>query len=169
MPPKRKTPKGPPPKVVTPQQEEEEESQEQVLEKFTLELQWCIKQIEMSMEKPKSQKHVEDLAKSHKTLSSSKAAMVKKRQIMRSMFGDYRAKMGQDEKTFKMDAPKLKEKVEAPSNSVFIKKAVDETDKSVDAVSEKDDKNGENKENALKFSTTENNFKFEFTPETDSQ
>ena len=39
---------------------------------------------------------VEEASRALKTLRSSKAPLVKKRQVMRSMFGDYRKKMEED-------------------------------------------------------------------------
>lgn len=41
------------------------------------------------------------MAKSHRTLTSSKASHIKKRQLMNSLFGDYRAKMVEEESKMK--------------------------------------------------------------------
>lgn len=43
----------------------------------------------------------ENMAKSHRTLTSSKASHIKKRQLMSSLFGDYRAKMAEEESKMK--------------------------------------------------------------------
>ena len=44
----------------------------------------------------------EDMAKAHRTLISSKAAHIKKRQVMNSLFGDYRSKMAEEESKLKI-------------------------------------------------------------------
>lgn len=44
----------------------------------------------------------EGMAKAHRTLTSSKAPHIKKRQVMNSMFGDYRAKMAEEESKIKI-------------------------------------------------------------------
>ena len=44
----------------------------------------------------------EDLLKSYKTLAGPKAPLIKKRQLMRMLFGDYRQKMADEEKKFKI-------------------------------------------------------------------
>ncbi|XP_023663825.1 UPF0488 protein C8orf33 homolog isoform X2 [Paramormyrops kingsleyae] len=62
------------------------------------ELEWCIEQLELGLRTQKSTpKQMEESSRALKTLHSSKAPLVKKRQVMRSMFGDYRKKMA-DEK-----------------------------------------------------------------------
>uniref|UniRef100_A0A0P4W4E0 Uncharacterized protein n=1 Tax=Scylla olivacea TaxID=85551 RepID=A0A0P4W4E0_SCYOL len=91
-------------------------------EKFKIELQWCVQQIEAAMQKT-SLKEKEDMAKSHRTLTSSKASHVKKRQLMNSLFGDYRAKMAEEESKMKTEAPKLKKHSAAPDKSMFLRKS----------------------------------------------
>lgn len=58
------------------------------------ELEWCILQLELgllSRRTEKSQK--EKIQKNIRTLQSTKMSLPKKRQFMRSLFGDYRSKM----------------------------------------------------------------------------
>lgn len=43
-----------------------------------------------------------DVSKTYKLLANPKTAYIKKRQIMRTSFGDYRAKMEKEEKKFKL-------------------------------------------------------------------
>ena len=43
---------------------------------------------------------VEEATRAWKILSNPQTALVRKRQIMNSMFGDYRAKMAQEEKQY---------------------------------------------------------------------
>jgi hypothetical protein len=61
---------------------------------FEEELEWCVAQLELGMlgtGASKSQKQQNQ--RSLQTLQNSKTALPKKRQIMRSLFGDYRSKM----------------------------------------------------------------------------
>ncbi|XP_053551282.1 UPF0488 protein C8orf33 homolog isoform X2 [Bombina bombina] len=61
------------------------------------ELDWCIEQLELGLQRQKSTpKQVDEALRAIKTLRSEKAALVKKRQIMRAMFGDYRRKMEEE-------------------------------------------------------------------------
>ncbi|XP_015215499.2 UPF0488 protein C8orf33 homolog isoform X2 [Lepisosteus oculatus] len=62
------------------------------------ELDWCVEQLELGLRTQKSTpKQVEEANRALKTLRSDKAPLVKKRQVMRAMLGDYRKKM-EDEK-----------------------------------------------------------------------
>ncbi|XP_053328130.1 UPF0488 protein C8orf33 homolog [Spea bombifrons] len=66
-------------------------------EELRRELDWCIEQLEIGLQRQKSTpKQVEEATRAIKTLRSEKAALVKKRQVMRAMFGDYRSKMEQE-------------------------------------------------------------------------
>ncbi|XP_063285060.1 UPF0488 protein C8orf33 homolog [Pelobates fuscus] len=61
------------------------------------ELDWCVEQLEIGLQRQKSTpKQVEEALRAIKTLRSEKAALVKKRQVMRAMFGDYRRKMEEE-------------------------------------------------------------------------
>lgn len=94
---------------------------------FELELYWCIQQLENSLSAPhmrENKKKTEDTMKLINTLKSANQPLIKKRQIMRSAFGDYRTKMAEEEKTLalnaesvRFDAPKKKAKYH------FVKKA----------------------------------------------
>ncbi|XP_045129909.1 UPF0488 protein CG14286-like isoform X1 [Portunus trituberculatus] len=98
------------------------EEDAEAAEKFKVELQWCVQQIEAAMQKA-SIKEKEDMAKSHRTLTSSKASHIKKRQLMNSLFGDYRAKMVEEESKMKTEAPKLKKHSAVPEKSMFLRKS----------------------------------------------
>ncbi|XP_036446876.1 UPF0488 protein C8orf33 homolog isoform X2 [Colossoma macropomum] len=77
-----------------PKQENTELSPEQQLNR---ELDWCIEQLELGLRTQKSStKQREEASRALKTLQSSKAQMVKKRQLMRAMCGDYRRKMEEE-------------------------------------------------------------------------
>ncbi|KAK6997410.1 hypothetical protein SK128_003434, partial [Halocaridina rubra] len=101
---------------------ETDDNQDDALERFPLELRWCLQQLEQAMEKKKSNpKEAEDILKSYKILAGRKAPFVKKRQLMRSMFGDYRKKMAEEEKKFKLVLPTLKAQSAPPNKSKFLK------------------------------------------------
>ncbi|XP_033119284.1 UPF0488 protein C8orf33 homolog [Anneissia japonica] len=74
--------------------EQEKESSSEV---FQRELYWCIQQLEQGLANVKSSsRQGKDAEKLLRTLKSQKAPMVKKRQVMRMTFGDYRKKMMQE-------------------------------------------------------------------------
>lgn len=61
---------------------------------FEQELDWCIGQLRLGLMRPNAKKHQKEENERYiKTLSSSKTPLPKKRQIMRNLFGDYRANM----------------------------------------------------------------------------
>lgn len=61
------------------------------------ELDWCVEQLEMGLQRQKStHKQAEEALRAIKTLRSEKVPLVKKRQVMRLMFGDYRHKMEEE-------------------------------------------------------------------------
>ncbi|XP_069503057.1 UPF0488 protein C8orf33 homolog isoform X2 [Ambystoma mexicanum] len=66
-------------------------------EQLRREVDWCIEQLELGLKRQKStQKQADEVLRAVKTLRSEKAALVKKRQIMRAMLGDYRKKMEEE-------------------------------------------------------------------------
>ncbi|XP_018430494.1 PREDICTED: UPF0488 protein C8orf33 homolog [Nanorana parkeri] len=61
------------------------------------ELDWCVEQLEIGLQRQKSApKKVEEAMRAVRTLRGEKVALVKKRQLMRTMFGDYRRKMEEE-------------------------------------------------------------------------
>ncbi|XP_072415755.1 UPF0488 protein C8orf33 homolog [Chiloscyllium punctatum] len=72
-------------------------------EQLWREVDWCIEQLELGLRTQKAKpKQAEQAVRALKTLRSEKASLVKKRQVMRSIFGDYRKKMEEDwQKQFK--------------------------------------------------------------------
>lgn len=69
------------------------------VQQFELELQWCIQQLERALASKKmAHKHAQDGAHSLAILKSKNAPVIKKRQMMRSLFGDYRIKMAEEER-----------------------------------------------------------------------
>ncbi|XP_070708180.1 UPF0488 protein C8orf33 homolog [Pempheris klunzingeri] len=85
----------------SPRGEDTELSAEEQLNK---QLDWCIEQLESAMRSQKgTPKQKEEASRALKTLRSSKAPLVKKRQVMRAMVGDYRKKMEEERnKQYKM-------------------------------------------------------------------
>lgn len=124
MPPRRQqqSKKKPPGKPGVPTNTSAVEDGTEAADRFRVELQWCVQQLEASMKKA-SLKEREDMAKAHRTLTSSKAQHIKKRQVMSSLFGDYRCKMAQEESKIKMETPKMKKSSALPSESVFFRKS----------------------------------------------
>ncbi|XP_046387954.1 UPF0488 protein CG14286 [Ischnura elegans] len=94
-------------------------------ENFEIELLWCIQQLQSSISSRKmNPRAVEDSMKALNTLKSNKAPLIKKRQIMRTLFGDYRAKMAEEEKKLYKANSNLKFAAPNGENkSKFIKKS----------------------------------------------
>lgn len=92
---------------------------------FQLELYWCIQQLETSIANAKNIKQREDFMKIQKTLKSTTAPIVKKRQLMKASFGDYRSKMKEEEKKLALASRQIKftASSDAPQKSSFVKKA----------------------------------------------
>ncbi|XP_072125352.1 UPF0488 protein C8orf33 homolog isoform X2 [Mobula birostris] len=66
-------------------------------EQLWREVDWCIEQLELGLRSQKSsQKQVDEALCACRTLRSEKAPLVKKRQVMRSIFGDYRRRMEEE-------------------------------------------------------------------------
>ncbi|XP_078274071.1 UPF0488 protein C8orf33 homolog isoform X2 [Rhinoraja longicauda] len=66
-------------------------------EQLQREVDWCIEQLELGLQSQKNtQKQGEEAVRALRTLHSKRPPLVKKRQLMRSMFGDYRKKMEEE-------------------------------------------------------------------------
>ncbi|KAJ6657629.1 hypothetical protein lerEdw1_002346 [Lerista edwardsae] len=66
-------------------------------EQLKREVDWCVEQLELGLKTQKSTpKQKDEALRAVKTLRSGKAALAKKRQVMRAMFGDYRTKMAEE-------------------------------------------------------------------------
>ena len=79
------------------------DSQDNFEQKFQEELSWCIEYLETNLRTKKlSEKQSKDLVKTISSLKNSKNPLPKKRQLMRVSCGDYRAKMVQEEKEFRL-------------------------------------------------------------------
>ncbi|XP_027758528.1 UPF0488 protein C8orf33 homolog [Empidonax traillii] len=75
----------------------QDEKTSQSEEQLQRELDWCVRQLELGLKTQKpTAKQAEDALRAIRTLRSDKAPLVKKRQLMRAMFGDYRKKMQEE-------------------------------------------------------------------------
>lgn len=111
-------------------EQEHEKAELSTEEQLQRQLDWCIEQLEQGMRSHKATtKQKEEASRALKTLRSSKAPLVKKRQVMRAMAGDYRKKMEEDKsKQFKLiqnetASAQLRAVSEFPKRSVFHRKA----------------------------------------------
>jgi len=98
----------------------------EVEDRFELELCWCIQQMETNLISGKLQeKQMQELGKQLNSLKGKTAPLIKKRQIMRNMLGDYREKMAEDERKFSrtVSTVKFTNSASADKKSVFVKKA----------------------------------------------
>lgn len=98
---------------------------DEVQQRFQLELAWCIQKLEESLNSKKlNQKQTDDTLKTLKVLCSKTQTLIKKRQLMRQTFGDYRAKMAEDERKFALDPNSFQFKgPPSGKESYFVKKA----------------------------------------------
>ncbi|XP_015676786.1 UPF0488 protein C8orf33 homolog [Protobothrops mucrosquamatus] len=87
------------------------------------EVDWCVEQLELCLKTQKSTpKQTEEALRAIKTLRSKKAVLAKKRQVMRLMLGDYRAKMAEErQKQLKL--------LQAASKAAHIAEVNEETQK----------------------------------------
>ncbi|CAH1642464.1 unnamed protein product [Spodoptera littoralis] len=82
---------------------------EESVRQFQLELCWCIQQLERSLnEKKGNEKQMQEAWKVLTVLKNNNQPTIRKRQLMRTHFGDYRAKMAAEEKKLAKMASKIK-------------------------------------------------------------
>uniref|UniRef100_A0A240PKM7 Uncharacterized protein n=1 Tax=Anopheles atroparvus TaxID=41427 RepID=A0A240PKM7_ANOAO len=77
-------------------------SSDETFRQFELELYWCIEQLEKSLSLQhvrENKKKMEETTKLILNLKSANQPIIRKRQIMRSTFGDYRSKMAAEEQS----------------------------------------------------------------------
>ncbi|XP_032930131.1 uncharacterized protein LOC117003882 isoform X3 [Catharus ustulatus] len=76
---------------------QDEKTFQQLDEQLRKEVDWCVNQLELGLKTQKpTPKQAEEALRAIRTLRSDKAPLVKKRQLMRAMFGDYRKKMQEE-------------------------------------------------------------------------
>jgi len=92
---------------------------------FELELAWCIQTMESSLNGGKlNASQVQDTTKTLKILKSSNQSIIRKRQLMRSSFGDYRAKMAEEEKKLRLGRRQIQFSNQTKTKSFFVKRSV---------------------------------------------
>lgn len=136
-----------------------------------MELCWCIQELESGLSKlnvndgkeaSQKEKQIYNITKSLNVLKSHTAPLIKKRQVMRNSFGDYRAKMAEEEKKFKKQVSSVKFVTNkniiqrAEKSCIFVKKARSNTKK-------KDTLDPENNEQSNDSKSPSEPFKFNFS------
>ena len=94
-----------------------------------------MKQLELSLESGKlNERRTAEVRRSIKSLRNPETPLIKLRQVMRTSFGDYRAKMAAEEKSAKLDESKVKIVEGGPPSTLpggskvsFIKMAASKT------------------------------------------
>lgn len=147
---------------------EAEDTELSAEEQLNRQLDWCIEQLELGMRSQKgTPKQKEEASHALKTLRSSKAPLVKKRQVMRAMAGDYRKKMEEEKtKQYKLIQNEVASaQVKVASNSqkkcVFHRKAEVKAETSA---TEDNQQSSEVLDRETKGETTEESSAFVFTP-----
>lgn len=121
---KRPIPKKAPIPVATVPNDKESDP-EDAQAQFQIELYWCISQLQTTLNNGKlSEKQLDEALKNLRILKSTTSQLVKKRQLMKSLFGDYRAKMRDEEKKMGLISKSIKFTNPATANtSSFVKKS----------------------------------------------
>nr|XP_057917184.1 UPF0488 protein C8orf33 homolog [Doryrhamphus excisus]XP_057917186.1 UPF0488 protein C8orf33 homolog [Doryrhamphus excisus]XP_057917187.1 UPF0488 protein C8orf33 homolog [Doryrhamphus excisus] len=137
-------------------------------EEFKRQLDWCIEQLELGMKSHKATpRQREDASHGLKTLCSSKAPLVKKRQVMRAMTGDYRKKMEEEKhKQFKLiksevALAQVKVKSGSPRKSVFHRRAEGKQEENRHQ-SEAQESNPKAPQEGFVFTASKGEFRFNF-------
>ncbi|KAJ8708004.1 hypothetical protein PYW08_010370 [Mythimna loreyi] len=98
---------------------------EETVRQFQLELCWCIQQLERCLsEKKGTEKQLQEAWKVLTVLKNNNQPTIRKRQLMRTHFGDYRAKMAAEEKQLAKMASKIKiSDVPEKPKATFLRKS----------------------------------------------
>ncbi|XP_068624523.1 UPF0488 protein CG14286 [Battus philenor] len=99
---------------------------EESTREFQLQLCWCIQQLERSLkEKKGNEKQLQESWKVLTVLKNNNQPIIRKRQLMRTHFGDYRAKMAAEEKKLAKMTSKIKisENPTKPK-AIFLRKSI---------------------------------------------
>ncbi|TRY79410.1 hypothetical protein TCAL_07054 [Tigriopus californicus] len=146
---------------------------EESLKKYEQELGWCIGRLRDNLHSGTlSDKQAKEAVKTLKSLESPKAPIPKKRMLMRSTFGDYRAQMELENDKFKI-APSLKDQTKPPMTSQFFKKSAQQTNpagtefrfnfgSATSARPPPTDTPGPSTSSHLNFQSSDNSFRFNF-------
>ncbi|XP_063370421.1 UPF0488 protein CG14286 [Cydia amplana] len=98
---------------------------EESLRQFQLELCWCIQQLEKTLAENKgNEKQLTEAWKVVNVLKNNSQPIIRKRQLMRTHFGDYRAKMAAEEKKLAKMTSKIKiTDTPAQPKATFLRKS----------------------------------------------
>uniref|UniRef100_A0A1L8DAP9 Uncharacterized protein n=1 Tax=Nyssomyia neivai TaxID=330878 RepID=A0A1L8DAP9_9DIPT len=93
-----------------------------------LELCWCVQKLEISLSSGKlTEKQALETEKTLRILKGAKQPIIKKRQVMKNTFGDYRAQMEKEEKELSLASKKIKfttpKEQKNATKSHFVKKS----------------------------------------------
>ncbi|NXE16109.1 CH033 protein, partial [Lophotis ruficrista] len=135
------------------------------------EVEWCVEQLELGLKTQKpTPKQAEEALRAIRTLRSDKAPLVKKRQLMRTMFGDYRKKMEEEwcrELKLMETAAKSARVVEVKGNirnknCQFIRKCSAACRKSQSSARSPSESPGTPTTDSFKFTPSQEEFRFNF-------
>ncbi|XP_058054774.1 UPF0488 protein CG14286 [Anopheles bellator] len=152
---------------------------------FEMELYWCIQQLESSLCLPQvreNSKKVEDTTKLLTTLKSATQPIIRKRQIMRTTFGDYRSKMAAEEQSLSVDPESVRfEELKEKTRYHYLKKSAilsgeknfrfnftaDGGNDTGDEVLEQESSAPRTAIGTVKIAPSDNSFRFNFSPNND--
>uniref|UniRef100_A0A8B9R8Q0 CH033 protein n=1 Tax=Anas platyrhynchos TaxID=8839 RepID=A0A8B9R8Q0_ANAPL len=135
------------------------------------EVDWCAEQLELGLKTQKSTpKQAEEALRAIKTLRNDKAPLVKKRQVMRTLFGDYRKKMEEERcKQLKLmqaaaKSARIMEVEESirNKNCQVVRKRSGVCRKSQDSAGSPSESNGTLNTGSFRFTASQEEFRFNF-------
>ncbi|CAG4975117.1 unnamed protein product [Colias eurytheme] len=116
---------GKPKRIQKSTKNDDQTSPEESTREFQLQLLWCIQQLERSLaDKKGNEKQLQEIWKVLTVLKNNNQSIIRKRQLMRTHLGDYRAKMAAEEKKLVKMTSKIKI-ADSPSQpkATFIRKS----------------------------------------------
>ncbi|NXX07307.1 CH033 protein, partial [Larus smithsonianus] len=149
----------------------QDETSQQSDDQLWKEVDWCVEQLELGLKTQKATpKQAEEARRAIKTLRNEKAPLVKKRQLMRAMFGDYRKKMEEEwckELKLMETAVKSASVVEVKGNirnknCQFIRKCSAASRKSQGSAGSPSESPRTLNTDSFKFTTSHEEFRFNF-------
>ncbi|NXI55429.1 CH033 protein, partial [Chloroceryle aenea] len=149
----------------------QDEASQQSDDQLWKEVYWCVEQLELGLKTQKATpKQAEEALRAIKTLRSEKASLVKKRQLMRAMFGDYRKKMEEElcKELKLMEAAVKSARIVEVKRSIwnkrcqFIRKCSRACRKSQSSAESPSDSPRTLNTGLLKFTTSQDEFRFNF-------
>lgn len=148
--------KFPPAPISSPTELTPEEAQQ-----LDLEICWCIEELENLMSKKTNDKQKKETETCLNILRNPEAPLIKKRQVMRQQFGDYKKKISDHEEKRKNSKTNNSVNIQSVipnKNSVFIKKH--QKQDNLDCALSDDRKTDVN--SSFHFKPSDNTFKFNF-------